>query len=187
MGFIFPQTVVANGLYPLIGYSSIGGSTGFAAFTVAQAPSLGARQTGTILNDSGEIDYSVVGYTPYWNGTQSDWRAGNAWTLQPGGTKTTFIPGDNDVFDDSVGTCATAVAINQGNVAPISVTFNNNAAAYSLSGAYGITNGTATATFLVKSGTGSLAIATSNSYSGGTTLNAGVLQIGNNAALAPDR
>ena len=68
-----------------------------------------------------------------------------------------------------------SVAINAGNVAPISVTFNNSAASYSLSGAYGIIDGS-TPTFLVKGGTGALTIATSNTYSGGTTLNAGLVE-----------
>ena len=178
----FPYTVISNGVYRLVGYSggSIGG-TGFSAFTVAQAPALGARQQGTLLNNSGEIDYSIVGTTPYWNGQQSDWLATNAWTLQPSGAQTTFIPGDNDVFDDTAS--SGTVAISQGNVAPISVLFNNNTLAYTLSGAYGVTDGTAGSTFLIKSGTGSLTIGTSNSYSGGTTLNAGLLNINNPSAL----
>jgi fibronectin-binding autotransporter adhesin len=179
----FPNAPVANGTYRLIGYSGTIGGAGFSAFTVAQSGALGARQTPALLNNSGEIDYQVTGQTPYWNGTQSDWLATNAWTLQPSGSQTTFVAGDNDVFDDSAGSGAIAVSINQGNVNPISVTFNNNAASYSLSGAFGITDGPAGPTFLAKNGGGSLTIATSNNYSGGTTLNAGLLNINNPAAL----
>ena len=74
VGFDFPLATVANGLYRLIANSSgtIGG-TGSGAFTVAQPPVLGARQNGSLVNNNGEIDYSIVGTTPYWNGTQADW------------------------------------------------------------------------------------------------------------------
>ena len=182
VGFAFPYTVIGSGLYRLLAYSggTIGG-TGYAAFTVAQPPVLGARQSGSLVNNSGEIDYSVVGTTPYWNGQQSDWLATNAWTLQPSGSQATFIPGDNDIFDDTAS--SGGVSINQGNVAPISVFFNNNTLAYSLSGAYGVSDGTAGATILVKNGSGSLTIATSNGYSGGTQFNAGTLNINNPSAL----
>ncbi len=177
----FPNAPLANGTYRLIGYSSIGGA-GFSAFSVAQSGALGARQSTALLNNPNEIDYQVTGQTPYWNATQTDWLATNAWTLQPSGSQTTFVTGDNDVFDDSAGTGAIAVTINAANVAPISVTFNNNQASYNLSGAFGIVDGN-TPTFLIKGGTGALTIANSNGYSGGTTLNAGLLNINNPSAI----
>jgi fibronectin-binding autotransporter adhesin len=177
----FPNAPLANGTYRLIGYSAIGGA-GFSAFSVAQSGSLGARQSTALLNNAGEIDYQVTGQTPYWNATQTDWLGTNAWTLQPSGLPTTFITGDNDVFDDSAGTGAIAVTISAANVAPISVTFNNNQASYNLSGAFGIVDGN-TPTFLVKSGSGALTIANSNGYSGGTTLTAGLLNINNASAI----
>ncbi len=177
----FPNVPVPNGTYRLIGYGSIGGS-GFSAFSVGQSGSLGARQTTALLNNPGEIDYQVNGQTPFWNGTQTDWKTTNAWTLQPSGVPTTFITGDNDNFTDSAGSGTIAVTISQGNVAPISVTINNNAASYSFGGAYGIIDG-GSPTYLVKSGTGSLTIANTNGYSGGTTFSAGLVTLNSPMAL----
>ena len=147
----FPNAPLANGTYRLIGYKLIGGA-GFSAFSVAQSGRW-RRQSTALLNNPNEIDYQVTGQTPYWNATQTDWLATNAWTSQPSGSQTTFVTGDNDVFDDSAGTGAIAVTINAANVAPISVTFNNNQASYNLSGAFGIVDGN-TPTFLIKGGTG---------------------------------
>ncbi len=177
----FPNVAVPNGTYRLIGYGSIGGS-GFSAFSVGQSGSLGARQTTALLDNPGEIDYQVNGQTPFWNASQTDWQAMNAWTLQPSNVQATFITGDNDNFTDSAGSGAIAVTISQGNVAPISVTINNNAASYSFGGAYGIIDGSSP-TYLVKSGTGSLTIANTNGYSGGTTFNAGLVTLNSPMAL----
>ena len=183
VGFVFPQTVVANGLYPLIGYSSIGGSTGFAAFTVGPGPIVGgpANRHDLERQRRNRLQRRRLHALLERHAVRL---AGRQRLDPPARWDEDHVHHRRQRRLRRFGRHRpTAVAINQGNVAPHQRHFNNNAAAYSLSGAYGITNGTATATFLVKSGTGSLTIATSNSYSGGTTLNAGVLQIGNNAAL----
>jgi autotransporter-associated beta strand protein len=117
------------------------------------------------------------GATPYWNGQHPDWLSTNAWTLQPGGSLTSFLSGDNDVFDDTA--VSTAVNINLGNVDPVSVTFNNSNAAYTINGSRGIIG----PAVLVKNGTGSLKIGNSNGYTGGTILNAGLLTVNNRSAL----
>ena len=62
---------------------------------------------------------------------------------------------------------------------PGSITVNNSNGDYVLSGGGSIAGGGA----LVKSGTRALTLALSNSYSGGTTLNAGTLNVNNNNAL----
>ena len=62
---------------------------------------------------------------------------------------------------------------------PASVTFGNNSLSYTLTGASGITG----RHVLTKNGSVALTIATSNSYTGGTTINAGRLNIANSAAL----
>ena len=65
------------------------------------------------------------------------------------------------------------------NVYPTSVVFNNNVLSYTLTGAHGI----AGPAVLIMNGSGTVTIANANSYSGGTTLNAGLLNISNSAAL----
>jgi autotransporter-associated beta strand protein len=179
--FSFPPTTISAGTYRLIAYSGAIGGTGFGAFSVSSPPILGSRQSGTLQNNPNEIDYLVQGLTPYWNGQQQDWQSTNAWTLSPGGGLTTFQAGDNDVFDDTAGSGAfgTSVALNHGNVNPISVTFNNASSAYTISGSNGITG---TGLVLINGG-GSVTIATSNAYSGGTQFNVGTLNINNPAAI----
>jgi fibronectin-binding autotransporter adhesin len=171
----------APGTYKLISYTGSIGGAGSSAFTLAAVIGLGNRQQATLVDNTNELDVSVTGFTPYWNGSSANWAASNAWTLQPGGTLTTFLPGDSDVFDDSASTSANGgnVALNTGNVNPGSVLFSNNALAYSLNGSDGIT-GSAT---LAVNGGGTVTIATSNNYTGGTTLNNGLLNLANSAAI----
>ena len=81
------------------------------------------------------------------------------------------------VFNDSAaGTTTVSIS---GNVSPSSVTFNNNTLSYTLTGASGIAGFTG----LAINGSGAVTIANSNSYTGGTTLNAGRLNLANAAAL----
>ncbi len=170
---------VLAGTYDLVSYNSIAG-TGTSVFNLASVGGLSSRQTASLLNFSGQLDLVIAGQTPYWNGNQPDWLAANAWTLQPNGNLTTFVTGDADVFDDTAGTGAYAgtVQLNSGNVAPLSVTFNNAGLAYTVSGNFGITGSGALA---VERG-GSVTLLNSNSYTGGTTVNSGILQLGNGGA-----
>jgi autotransporter-associated beta strand protein len=179
--FSFPSTTIAAGNYRLLAYSGPIGGIGFGAFYVSNPPVLGSRQSGTLQNNPNEIDYLVQGLTPYWNGQQPDWLSTNAWTLNPGGGLTTFQAGDNDVFDDSgsTGAAGTNVIINQGNVNPVSVTFNNATSAYAISGSNGITG----AAYLAFNGGGSVTIGNSNAYNGGTQFNAGTLNLNNPSAI----
>jgi fibronectin-binding autotransporter adhesin len=86
-----------------------------------------------------------------------------------------FYRDDNVTFADTYGPGATPVANPDitltTTVTPTSVTFNNNAVNYSLSGIGAIAGSTG----LVKSGTGSLTLNTVNTYSGDTIVNGGAL------------
>ena len=94
-----------------------------------------------------------------------------------GGTLDYFYPADNTAFTDTPGT-ATTVNIN-GTVQPGSVTFSNAAVNYTLSGTGSIIGGTA----LTIIGPGTVTIANSNAYFGGTNLLGGQLNINNANAL----
>jgi fibronectin-binding autotransporter adhesin len=183
--FDFNQPSISSGTYGLVGYSSLGGGSGTNAYTIGQYPGLGVRQQNPLpyLQYTGsQIQLVVTGNTPYWNGQQQDWLSTNAWTLNPNGSLATFIPGDNDVFDDSASTgsvSGTNVLINSSTVNPVNATFNNMTTAYTISGSYGIVGGA----FLVMNGGGSLSIYNSNSYTGGTTVNAGQLNVNNPSAI----
>ena len=97
------------------------------------------------------------------------------WQLNFAGTPTTYIdnPGDTVVFDDGGGT-NNVVAITAGPVHPYSVTFSNNAVNYTLQGPSGIAGSAG----LTKSGSGILTISNTNTYTGGTTVSSGALQLG---------
>ena len=176
------QTLIANGTYRLLAYTGAIGGTGpgFNSFSVPNPPPLGGRQSGGLVNNPGEIDYTVTGYTPYWNGQQPDWQSTNAWTLNPSGSLTSFEASDNDVFDDSgaTGAVGTNVNIDMGNVNPISVTFNSTTASYTISGSNGIIG----SAFLQING-GVLTINNSNAYTSGTIFNAGTLNLNNASAI----
>lgn len=175
----------SNGLtYDLIQYSTLGG-TGFAGFTKGSIAGLGARQSATLTNSAGFIGLSIAGDTPYWTGAQSNAWTTNVisgsknWRLQTSGTPTDFISGDAVLFDDNA-TGTTAVNISTGNVNIASMAFDNSSLDYTISstGGFGITGGLVT-----KNGTGSVTLNTANSYSGGTTLVDGTLNLNNASAL----
>ena len=169
-----------NGTYHLIDttLNSISG------FSLGSTPTLSSRQSGSLQYTADYINYVITGDYPYWTGAQSsEWSTATIpgsknWQLVSGGTATDFITYDVALFNDNA-TGTTSVTINTTDVQPSAVIFDNSTKNYTLSGDSGIT-GIAS---LGKSGTGSLTINTANDYTGGTTLNAGSLVVGNDSAL----
>ena len=166
---------INSGTYSLLSYT---GSqlADASAFTVSGAT--GARQSVAIANGSQAVNLVIGNAFPIWSGTAgSGWSTADDWVLNTTGSSTSFLANDAVLFDDTAATGN--VTLSQG-VNPISTTFSGTTLAYSLSssGGFGITAGS-----LVKSGPAVLTISTSNSYSDGTTLSAGTLRIGDNAAL----
>ena len=115
---------------------------------------------------------------------QDKWVAGNAnWDFStPGvwqdgtGSNVPYSDGVVAVFDDTAGGVTPIVVTLNQSVSPAAVTVSNVAKNFTIQGGGGITGN---ATSLVKNGAGTLTLATANSYSGATTINAGMLQIGN--------
>ena len=112
----------------------------------------------------------------YWRGGGSGiWDTGTSasWFNQATGSADVCYNGDSVTFDDSAGTANGAVTISggtSGTVQPGSLTVNNTAVSYTFSGA-----AIAGRTGLLKSGPGELTLASSNAYSGGTSISGGVL------------
>lgn len=175
--FSLPTGLVTNGTYHLITHSNNLNPTAFGAYSVT-GPTTGSRQAAQLTNNNGVIDYVVSGDTPYWTGAASsawDTSAIN-WKLITAGTTTQFIATDAVLFNDNatgITTVDIATAVN-----PAVVSFANSSKNYILQGAAGITTGS-----LSKTGSGTLTVTNANSYNGGTTLSAGVLQTGNTSAL----
>jgi autotransporter-associated beta strand protein len=174
----------AAGNYPLItgGSATIGGAANLAwggiAGTTRQTYTLDTSQPGTVLlhitNAAGVLPLtnSLV-----WRGTN-----GNNWDVT---TTTNWINGtsadefynyDAVTFNDTSTNGSVAVS---GTVQPAWLLVTNTTRTYTISG--GPIGGTAT---LIKSGTGMLQMAgASHSYTGGTVINAGTLQVNDLAGL----
>jgi autotransporter-associated beta strand protein len=199
------------GLHVLVDYDTISGAGSFGL-------SLPARVTGYLQTIGTAIDLNVTAVKyPKWNGNLNngsgagDWDIGylningtpasgtQNWKEYTTGTSTVYQegpPADFVYFDDSA-TGVTTVNLTT-TVMPALVTVDNSTKNYTFIGPGSISGATA----LIKSGTGALVIANDvdNTYTGGTTINAGTIQLGNggttgfvpgnivnNGALAFDR
>lgn len=166
----------ANGLYTLIDYESSW------AYEWGINLKIAGRTLGHLIYDTTNtrIQMQVTGtdsvkWTGATNGiwdrgTEADVGGTKNWQLVTGGTATNFIDSDSIVFDD------TALGYNvqlDGTLKPYSLSVNANSD-YTFTGE-GKISGT---TSLIKSGSGTLILATDNDYSGGTTVSSGALQLG---------
>jgi fibronectin-binding autotransporter adhesin len=182
-----PQTV------QLIQYSGSIQGTGTSVFALNDA-AYGARfvVVGGGLNFStpGYIDLVYYNDYPLWTGAvNGDWFTSTSttsavatnWVLGASpSTPTNFIRNDSPVFSDSAANTLVNITDPNG-VYPTLVTFSNNVLSYTLTSTngYGIQGSGA----LVMNGSGAVSIYTTNGYFGGTTINAGRLNIGNMYAL----
>lgn len=166
------------GDYPVIQYGS--SFTGAAShFLVGTVAGLSPQQTATIADDGGSIVLRIVGDSLTWTGSQnSNWGTAAVggsfnWQYPSNSQNSEFTNGNPVLFNDS------AIRFNvnlTSNVSPSTTVFDNNSPNdYTLSstGNFGITGGS-----LIKNGDGMVTITTTNTYTGSTTINAGILQLG---------
>lgn len=138
-------------------------------------------RSGVLADDTvnSKITLSLETGTRTWagNAVLTDWDALSTENWLEGDKK--FGVGDSVVFDDTAAVAGSIFVV--GKLTPASVTFNNSAVDYTLvpvnstANANQITGGTS----LVKSGTGLLTITNTNSYTGGTSIDAGTLSFVN--------
>ena len=168
-----PTNLVFNGTptngqaYVLFNYGA-GGITG-----IGNLSSSGYRTV--IQNDSGnqQVTGTVTTGNLIWNTNTGTWAVNTGgWT----NGFTSFFNGDTVTFNERAS--ASTVTIN-GPVLPASVTVNNTTNPYTFTGSGSIGGETS----LIKNGAGALTLATANTYTGGTTLNAGSLNLNNASAL----
>ena len=117
-----------------------------------------------------------------WNTTAVNW-GGAALANSPAAGA--YNNGDRVLFDDTVGAGFTSLTVAIP-VGPLAVSFNNNAKNYTLSssGANLIADKAGTQTPLSKGGTGTITLTGPNTYSGGTILLAGQLNINSSSSSA---
>jgi autotransporter-associated beta strand protein len=124
-----------------------------------------------------------------WDNISTNWAGGTDLLANPNSPSqfgayrdgTSVVFGDQNAANGNSKIITTAVAIGSAGVAPISVTFNNSAVNYSLSGSGA--NGISGATGITKLGTGSVTLLGSNTFTGAVYINAGRINVQNSLAL----
>jgi autotransporter-associated beta strand protein len=164
---------IAPGTYPLIQYT--GALSGIAPSTV----SLPAYASGYLTNIAASKTVALVvtgsTYKPalYWAVGNGVWDINT--TANWKGNSVKYTDGSAVVFDDSAsGSSPITVTLNTV-VNPLDVTFNNSIKNYIITGS-GSVAGSGTLQLL---GSGTVTLACTNAYAGGTGLNAGQLNINN--------
>ena len=166
-------SVPPSGTYTLITYAGSVQGSGTSAYTLGTTP----PGSYTLTNTPGAVQLIVVSPVLTWTGKQSSEWSQNAiagpknWTLAS--SPIDYVDGSLVLFDDT--TTSSLVDISAADVWPTDAIFNNTTNAYTLQGTYAIGGSTP----LTKNGTNTLTILNNNSYSGETTINAGVVQVGN--------
>jgi autotransporter-associated beta strand protein len=112
------------------------------------------------------------------NGDGKTWDIGNNTNWNNGTSLSAYTDGSNVTFDNSLVTSDQTIVLNT-SVSPASVTFNNSTGSYTITGGGGITGSAG----LTKTGGQRVMLATVNSYTGGTVVNAGTLELAVPGAL----
>lgn len=165
---------LAAGTYTLMTYSSLGGG--------GRHFQLNTNYPNVTLNSPGATALTItVGSGGSSGNTSLIWKgdgAANTWDLSTTnwldfGSSDVFFQGDTVTFDD---TGSSTPAINlMTTLSPASITVNTTTNSYIFSGAGSL----AGAASLTKNGTSVLVLATTNSYTGGTIIHDGTVQLGN--------
>ena len=184
-----------TGTNNLISYGSFA-SPDINDFTLGTVTGASPRATRSLVLNGNNVALALgASESVVWSGTGTGlWQTGVTgsigsnpnWALATSQTPTDFWAADNAQFNDTVTVSGSTyspvslVSIAGGNVSPTTAVFTNSAIDYTITSGdgSGIAGGSVT-----KNGSGALTLTTSNSYSGGTTLNAGLLNVNNASAL----
>ena len=172
-----PKSGYSIGQFPLIKYDGSIGGAGFAGLTMNTLP---RGVAGTLVDNSANhtIDLQVTAIGMVWTGTNSsDWDIGltQNWYNPQALTPDYYYEGDTVVFNDA----STNYFVNiPATVKPTGITVNTTNT-YTFNGTAGISG----AASLLKTGSGTLIVANTNSFfTGGTYITGGTLRVadGNN-------
>ena len=172
---LYPASgVISDGTYVLVTNTVNRAGAGNFVFAASGATNwnlggatltLTTNANSVVLNvTGGPVSYDVWSGTQSgtWDTTTANWNYGD----------NNYTEGDNVLFDDSA-TLFTVTNVSAYSSQPGSVTFNNNARAYVIGASIG---GSSTVTL---SGSSTVTFTGTNAYTGGTTINAGTLNLGN--------
>lgn len=166
----------------LIGYSGIGGTSGFSGLNLVMPFRVNGSLTDT---GSGIVLTSVADDTPKWSNGDGVWDINTSanWKTSSSSTATNYLEGgagatDAVIFDDSSsGTSPITVTLNS-TVSPVGITVAGTKD-YIISGS-GTIAGTGS---ISKTGSSALTLATANTFSGGVQLTEGTLNVNSASAL----
>jgi fibronectin-binding autotransporter adhesin len=186
INFPQPQIPVADGIYRLINYSGTVGGSGLPGLNTAII-STPASRYGLTLNTAtgGQVNVTITGapFNLKWDSTSIlNWDVAESYNFfDPiGATNTAFYQGDSVLFDDSVAGVLTNISITTNLVVfPSAITNNSSVNNFTISGP-GQIGGT---NRIVKLGTSTLTLASSNTFSGPVSVQAGTLRLGSTNAL----
>ncbi len=184
-----PAGAVLGGNYQVLGYAGSLLGAGSNSFVLNATGAAGPTNFSPTLVYSGsavDVQFNVSNY-PMWSGTSSSsWDTTTTnWQSSSTSAATTFASNNFAYFGDYFNTAGGTVAIGTTTVSisaavtPYEAYFANNTSAYTLTGTNGISGGA----MLVMNGAGSLTINNTNTYTGGTYLYNGRLNLGTSAAL----
>jgi phospholipase C len=174
------DALAANDKFTLFNKASGSFSGSFANFNLpALSSGLGWDTSGLLVDGSIKVVSTAIAASVTWVGVPTnnwDLSGSNVWVQTGAATPANYTNGDAVVFDDT----ATNFTVNlKVPVAPNSVQITNNVNDYTISGAGGITNNAS----LTKQGAAKLTLATTNTYTGSTTISAGTLALGASGAI----
>jgi fibronectin-binding autotransporter adhesin len=168
---------LSAGTFPLVSYAGTLGGAGFAALSsVALPPHIFGYLSNDVTHSDIDLVITNVDQPIAWNTGSGTWDIGvTANWLDPLGNATTYQQigslGDNVLFNDSApGPSPITVTLNS-TVTPSSVTVNNANNTYIISGNGDI----AGPDTFAKTGSGTVTLATTNSFIGGIDINGGTV------------
>jgi autotransporter-associated beta strand protein len=154
-------------------YVDTGKSDGITYYYVVAATGTGGTGANSAEANATPVSSGSSSSVSWYGGLSSAWDTATAnWRL--GGASVDYVDGDTVVFSD---TAATSTVVVTGSFNPASVTFNNSALNYTVSGSgAGMISGS---TGLLKAGSGTTVLAGTNTFTGQTAILGGTVALGN--------
>ena len=183
VGALSANSLTASGATVTLNLTSAASGTGIVVIStnnvIAGTPGTNFLFTGRgstyLSGDSKQLLFDYAPGSLKWTGTDgtnpSFWDVNTTNNWDNGGSSEKFFAGDAVTFNDNASSYYVVVqgaAVQSGNV-----TFNNSTNAYTVSGGAILDAGSPTS--LVKDGTNTVLLSSSNGYTGGTIINAGKL------------